>query len=90
MWARWLAAVLLGFPLTVGLIGLIALSWPGDVEIVTLPWLLLSFPVWIGAMSLAFVAKTALRAWLWMGGMTLASFALLHLFKTLGWIGVAA
>lgn len=90
MWARWLAAVLLGFPLTVGMIGLVALSWPGDIEIVTLPWLLLSFPVWIGAMSLAFAFRTALRAWLWMGGATLLCFGLLHLSKTLGWIGVAA
>lgn len=90
MWARWLAAVLLGLPLTVGLIGLVALSWPGDIHVVTLPWLLLAFPVWVGAMSLAFVVKTALRAWLWMGGTTLLCFGLLHLFKMQGWIGVAA
>ncbi|MFT4179094.1 MAG: hypothetical protein QM612_06480 [Thermomonas sp.] len=85
MWGKSLAAGLLGFPLAVGLIGLIALLWPGRIEVVTLPWLLMAFPVWIGAMSLAFVFKTGLRAWLWMGGATALCFALIHLAKTLGW-----
>src|SRR5690606_39837908 len=30
MWARSLAAALLGLPLAVGVIGLLALLWPGD------------------------------------------------------------
>lgn len=90
MWAKSLAAALLGLPLTVGLVGLIALLWPGRQEIVTLPWLLMSFPVWIGAMSLAFAFKTGLRAWLWLGGAMLLCFALIHLSKWLGWTGAGA
>ncbi|GAB2506580.1 hypothetical protein GCM10027084_21370 [Pseudoxanthomonas sangjuensis] len=90
MWARSLAAALLGLPLTVGLVGLIALLWPGRQEIVALPWLLMSFPVWIGAMSLAFAFRSGLRAWLWLGGATLLCFALIHLSKWLGWAGAGA
>jgi hypothetical protein len=90
VWARYLAAALLGLPLTVGLIGLAALAWPGNQEITTLPWIMLAFPLWIAAMTLAFMFKTALRAWLWLGGMTALSFALLYGFKALGWIGVQA
>jgi hypothetical protein len=85
MWAKSLAAALLGLPLTVGLIGLVALLWPGRLEVVTLPWLLMSVPVWIAVMSLAFLAKSGARAWLWMGGTTLLCFGLIHLTKILGW-----
>lgn len=90
MWARYLAAALLGLPLSVGLIGLAALSWPGDQTITTLPWIMLAFPLWVAVMTLAFVFRTALRAWLWLGGMTVLSFALLYGLKALGWIGVQA
>ena len=45
----------------------------------------LAFPVWIGVMSLAFVAKSGWRAWAWMGGGTLSCFALIHGAKLLGW-----
>lgn len=85
MWARSLAAALLGLPLTVGIIGLLVLLWPGELTRITMPWLLMAFPMWIGAMSLAFVAKTGLRAWLWMGGGTLLCFGLIHLVKLMGW-----
>lgn len=90
MWAKSLAAALLGLPLTVGLIGLVALLWPGRLEVTTLPWLLLSFPLWIAVMSLAFAFRSGARAWLWLGGATLVCFALIHLCKALGWIGVVA
>lgn len=90
MWARYLAAALLGLPLSVGLIGLVALAWPGNQTITTLPWVTMAFPVWVTVMTLAFVFDSAWRAWLWLGGMTLASFALLYGFKALGWIGVQA
>lgn len=90
MWPRWLAALLLGLPLTIGIIGVCALAWPGRAEITALPWMLLAFPVWITAMSLAFAFKSGLRAWLWLGGATLAGFGLLYGLKALGWIGVNA
>jgi len=85
MWAKSLAAALLGLPLTVGLIGLAVLLWPGEITRTTLPWLLLAFPVWIGVMSLAFLARNGRRAWLWMGGATLLCFGLIQLARMLGW-----
>lgn len=85
MWAKSLAAALLGLPLTVGLIGLIALLWPGELTRITLPWLLMSFPLWVAVMSVAFLFRTGLRAWLWLGGATVLCFALIHLSKLLGW-----
>lgn len=85
MWARSLAAALLGLPLTVGIIGLVVLLWPGELTRITLPWLLLSFPLWIAVMSLAFLAKSGWRAWAWMGGGTLLCFALIHAARLLGW-----
>lgn len=90
MWARYLAAAVLGLPLSVGLIGLLALAWPGNQEITALPAIMMAFPVWIAAMVLAFVFKNALRAWLWLGGATLACFGLLHGLKLMDWIGVQA
>lgn len=85
MWGRSLAAALLGLPLTVGIVGLVALHWPGELTRVTLPWLLMSFPVWVAVMSVAFLFKSGLRAWLWMGGATLLCFGLIHVSRMLGW-----
>lgn len=87
MWAKSLAAALLGLPLTVGIIGLIALLWPAPLERSTLSWLLMSFPLWVTIMSLTFLFKTGLRAWLWLGGLTTLCFVLIHLSKLLGWAG---
>ena len=85
MWGKSFAAALLGLPLTVGLIGLVVLLWPGELQRITLPWLLLSFPVWIGVMSLALHAKNGWRAWAWMIGGTALCFGLIHVAKLLGW-----
>ncbi|MET0289587.1 MAG: hypothetical protein ABW178_08165 [Pseudoxanthomonas sp.] len=85
MWGKSLAASLLGLPLATGVIGLVALLWPGPLEQHTLPLLLLSFPVWIGAMSAAFACRSGARAWLWLGGATVLVFAVLQAAKLLGW-----
>lgn len=90
MWGRYLAAAVLGLPLSVGVIGLAALAWPGNQATTALPWIMLTFPVWIAAMTLAFVFKSTLRTWLWLGGATASSFVLLCGLKALGWIGVQA
>jgi len=90
MGARLLAAAVLGLPLTVGLIGLVALAWPGDPRITTLPWVMLTFPTWVAMMTLAFVFKSARRAWLWLGSATVVCFSLLYGLEALGWIGVRA
>jgi hypothetical protein len=85
-----LAAAVLGLPLTVGLIGLLALAWPGDPQVTTLPWVMLTFPTWVAMMTLAFVFKNAQRAWLSLGGATVLCFSLLYGLRALGWIGVHA
>lgn len=90
MWPRWLAAFLLGLPLTVAVVGLAALAWPGRAEITALPWMLLAFPVWIAAMALAFAVRSGARTWLWLGGASVLGFGLLYGLKALGWIGVQA
>jgi hypothetical protein len=90
MWGKSLAAALLGLPLTTGIIGLIGLLWPGELAVTTLPWLLMSFPLWVGVMSLAFLFKSGLRAWLWMGGATLLCFGLIQVVKMMGWVELPA
>lgn len=83
MWAKSLAGVLLGFPLAVALVGLVAVM-SGNQALTTLPLLLLFFPLWVGATALAFGFRNGVRAWSWLGGATLLGFALLHLLKASG------
>ncbi|GHH58836.1 MULTISPECIES: hypothetical protein [Gammaproteobacteria] len=87
---KWSAAILLGLPLSTGLVGLIVLLWPGPLQVHTLPWLLLSFPAWIGAMALAFACRSGARAWAWLGGATLLCYAALYAVKALGWTELGA
>lgn len=89
MWAKSFAAVLLAPPLAVALVGLAALLSP-DQGRDTLPVLLMFFPVWMTLMALTYLFRTGLRAWLWMGAATVAGFALLHVLKAAGIVGVAA
>ena len=84
MWPRWLAVALLGLPLTVGVVGLLARFVPGPPEITALPWMLLVFPVWTAVMSLAFVFRNGFHAWLWLGGATLLSVGALFIIKSGG------
>jgi len=88
MWGRWLTAIVLGLPLAVGVIGLCVLLWPGPLQVHTLPWLLLVFPLWIGAMSLAFVFRSGARAWWWLGAATLLCHGLLYALKAVGLVQV--
>ncbi|MEA9796453.1 hypothetical protein GGR75_003865 [Xanthomonas campestris] len=90
MWSRWVAAVLLGLPLAVGVVGLCAVVLPGPQRSYTLAWLLLMFPLWIGAMALPFVFRSAARAWLWLGGVTVLCYLALVAIKALGWVEVIA
>jgi hypothetical protein len=83
------AAAVLGLPLAVLVVGFIALL-SNDQASTTLPLLLVFFLVWIGAMTVAFLFRTGLRAWLWMGGATAAGSAALHFLKAAGLVGVAA
>ncbi len=81
MWGNSTAAALLGLPLSVGLIGLLALLWPGQNNQLVLPWLLMVFPVWIGIMAGTFLFRSGKQAWFILGVATFCSFALLSLVK---------
>ena len=83
MWAKSTAAVFLGLPLSVGLIGLLALLFPGQQQQLTLPWLLMTFPVWTGVMSSAFLFRSGKLSWLVLGSLTVCCFGLLTLVKSI-------
>jgi hypothetical protein len=89
MWGKSTAAAFLGLPLSVLIVGLAALL-SSDQATATLPWLMVFFLVWIAVMTGAFLFKTGLRAWLWMGGLTLAGYTALHFLKASGLIRIAA
>lgn len=89
MWGKSTAAVFLGLPLSVLVVGFFALL-SRDQANSTLSWLLLFFLVWIGVMTGAFLFRSGLRAWLWMGGLTMAGYTLLHFLKASGLLRVGA
>lgn len=89
MWGKSTAAVFLGLPLSVLIVGFAALL-SSDQRTTTLPWLMVFFLVWIAVMTIAFLFKTGARAWLWMGGLTVAGYAALNFLKASGLIRIVA
>jgi hypothetical protein len=89
MWGKSTAAIFLGMPLSVLVVGFAALL-SSSQSVTTLPWLLVFFLVWIAVMTGAFLFKSGLRAWLWMGGLTVAGYTALHFLKASGLIRIAA
>ncbi len=81
MLGRCAAGVILGLPLSIAVIGTVILAWPGSSEGVIVPMLVLFFPLWIGVMAVAFLFRSGLRAWSWLGAGNLAAFALLWLVR---------
>jgi len=89
MWGKSFAAALLAPPLAVALVGLAALM-SSNQHRDTLPALLMFFPIWVALMAAAFLFKSGLRAWLWMGGATVLGFGLLYALKASGLVRIAA
>ncbi|WP_337842490.1 hypothetical protein [Rheinheimera sp.] len=83
MWGKSTAAAFCGLPLTVAIIGIIALLLPGAEQRWTMSWLLLSFPLWVGLMSLAFLCQNGKSAWKLLLGLTIVCYGLLHGLKLL-------
>lgn len=90
MWGKSLAAIFLAFPAAVAITGLFALLGPGSLQARTLPILLMFFPLWVTLISLAFLARSGLRAALWLMLICLLGFGAIHMTKTLGWVAVTA
>ena len=88
MWGKSTAAAFLGLPLAVIVVGLCALLSHEQAR-TTLPWLLMFFPAWIGAMTIAFLFRSGLRAWLWMGGASVLGYAAMVLLKASGLVVIA-
>nr|WP_218626747.1 hypothetical protein [Caballeronia sp. dw_276] len=72
-----------GFGLGIAASGLLACLTPGPLDaqnkFQVAMWLVP--PVWIGAMSVSFVFRSGLRAWLWLGGANALGFAMLALAR---------
>ncbi|MBB1088744.1 hypothetical protein H4F99_09600 [Lysobacter sp. SG-8] len=86
MWARALAGAVPGFFLAAGLVGLVGWSLPGPWTAALVPGLVVFFPLWMGLAAGAFFFRDGLRAWLWLGGLAVASLALLRGLQVAGWV----
>ena len=82
MAAKHWAALLFGLPLTIALIGILALLFPGSEQQAVLPWLLFTFPVWILLMALMYLSRSNKQLWLILAVLILLSYSLLWLIKT--------
>lgn len=87
MWLKSLSAALLGLPLAVALVGLLALL--SDPRY-TLVWLLMLMPAWVAASSAAFQFRSGARAALWMGALSVAGFGAIWAVKATGLVRIAA
>lgn len=89
MSGRWLAALLLGLPLAVAVIGPLALWGPGAPSQRVLPALLLFFPAWMACICLPFAFDSVRRASAWMAAGVLLGLLLSRLALQLGALGGA-
>ncbi len=73
------AGALCGFALSIASSGLLAHLAPGSSANASKAEVaMLSVPlVWIAVFSLAYLFRSGLRAWIWLGGISVAAFALL-------------
>ena len=84
MAAKHWAAALFGLPLTIAWVGILALLFPGTAQQAILPWLLLTFPLWVTVMALMYLIRSGKRLWLLLSSLTLISYGALWLLKTTG------
>ena len=87
MLARSLAAILLSIPATVALISLCLALLPVTSSL-TLPILLMVFPLWVGLATASYLLPTARAAALVLCGLTALGFGLLALLRFFGMAGV--
>ena len=82
MAAKHWAAVLFGLPLTIALIGILALLFPGEAQRAVMPWLLFTFPLWVLIMALMYLSRSNKKLWLLLTMLAVLSYSLLWLLKT--------
>ncbi|WP_101925863.1 MULTISPECIES: hypothetical protein [Luteimonas] len=82
--SRAAAALLAGFFLAAGLVGLVSWALPGPWQSTLVPGLVAFFPIWMGTAALAFAFEDAGRAWAWMGGLAALSLTALWLLQLSG------
>lgn len=86
MWSRALAGIIAGFFLAAGIVGVISWSLPGPWGSTLVGGALAFFPLWMLAAAGSFLFANGVRAWCWLGGMAVLSFALLHGLRMFGWV----
>ncbi|HDS1579971.1 hypothetical protein [uncultured Stenotrophomonas sp.] len=84
MWARALAGIVAGFLLAAAATGWVAWLPPGPWQNALVPSLIAFIPLWMLAALWAFSFRSALRAWLLLGGCAAAGFAVLGLLRLAG------
>ena len=82
MAAKHWAVALCGLPLTIALIGILALLFPGEAQRAVMPWLLFTFPLWVLIMALMYLSRSNKKLWLLLTVLTVFSYSLLWLIKT--------
>ncbi|MFA5495925.1 MAG: hypothetical protein WC247_14240 [Porticoccaceae bacterium] len=80
-WSKTLAGVLAGFALAFALSGLFAFLTAGGPAAPNKFQVTMWFvaPAWMAALSLCFLFRSGLRAWLWLGGANVVAWAALYL-----------
>ncbi len=86
MWGRASAALVPGFFLAAGLMGLVCWTLPGPWQSTLVPGLVAFFPLWICVAGAAFAFASGARAWAWLGGLAIASLGGLWLLQQAGWV----
>ena len=84
MWSRAIAGIIAGFLLAAAATGLLVMLQPGPWQRALVPTLIAFIPLWMLAALWAFSFRSALRAWLVLGGSAAAGFAVLGLLRLTG------
>lgn len=84
MWARAFAGIIVGFLLATAVTGLLAWLPPGPWQRALVPTLIAFIPLWMLAALWSFSFRSALRAWLVLGGSAATGFVVLGLLRLTG------
>lgn len=84
-WSKSIAGTLLGLLIAYALVGLFAWAGPGGIDAPDKEqfnmWIIT--PIWLTIFSLTYLFHNGLRAWLWLGSVSVALMALLVLTRWL-------